>query len=390
MNLHQETVFAAGMALAMLLSATAPVVAAPAAPDTPSAPRAATASWPVAVRRNMHMPWNAVVVDARGRYIVGSPRWTANGDTRPAVAIAEEDGTLVPYPDARWNAWEPGREAADALVSVNAIHRDARGDLWIVDSGAPDFGGAPVARGPKVVHVDPRTDTVVRNYVIPAAAIRAHSYVDDIRIRGRRAYLTDAGEGALLVLDLERGQVRRRFDGQPFVRARATDTIAVDGKLLRGADGRPLTVHADPLELSPDGTLLYFGPLSGPLSQIETRLLDDDSLDDDALARHVRPWFDIPPVGGTAMAGDGTLYYTPLADNMLMRRDRDGTTALVVRDARLRWADAPFLDGRGHIYLPVAQIDGAAPFNAGTSTMQPPFEVLRIELPAAAAGAASP
>lgn len=373
--------FAAALALAALMTAASPLRAAPDAGSAATvAPRAA-AQPPVVVRQNDRMPWNAVVVDGNGRFIVGSPRWTANGDTRPAVAIAREDGTLVPYPDAAWNSWAPGREAAGVLVSVNAIHQDAQGGLWIVDSGAPEFGGEPVRHGPKVVHVDPRTDTVVRTYLIPDEAIRAHSYVDDIRIHGRRAYLTDAGEGAVLVLDLEDGRVRRRFDGQPFVRARAGDTIEVAGKVLRGGDGKPLQVNADPLELSPDGQVLYFGPLSGPLSQIQTRYLDDDDIDDEALARLVRPWFGIPPVGGTAMAADGSLYYTRLADNTLVVRRPDGTTAPVVRDRRLRWADAPFLDGKGHIYLPAAQIDGAAPFNDGTSTMQPPFEVLRVDLP---------
>ena len=97
----------------------------------------------------------------------------------------------------------------------------------------------------------------------------------------------------------------------------------------------------------------------------------------------MRTWFDNPPVGGTAMAADGSLYYTPLANNSLMRRNPDGTTTLILHDGRLRWADAPFLDRKGHIYLPIAQIDGAAPFNHGASTMRPPFEILRVDLPSA-------
>ncbi|BFO55205.1 L-dopachrome tautomerase-related protein [Acidovorax sacchari] len=326
------------------------------------------------------MPWNAVAIDGRGRFIVSSPRWT--GNTGPAVAIAQEDGSLAPYPDAGWNRWKPGSAAARAFVSVNAIHKDARGDLWIVDTGTPEFGGTPVAGGAKVVHVDPRNDTVVRVYTFPKDVIREHSYVDDIRINGRHAYLTDAGEGAVIVLDLDSGSARRRFDGAPFVRARAGDKIIVNGKVLAGNDGKPLQVNADPLELSPDGRTLYFGPLAGPLSQVETRHLDDDTLSDEALARHVSPWFDNPPIGGTAMGADGSLYYTPLADNSLMRRAPDGTVSLIARDGNLRWVDAPFLDGQGHIYLPVPQIDGAPAFNQGTSTIRFPVKLYRVDLPA--------
>ena len=334
----------------------------------------------VTVRQNTKMPWNAVAVDVRDRFIVGAPLWTGNAG--PAVAIVGKNGTLKPYPDASWNNWKPGSDPSHAFVSVNAIHEDAHGDLWIVDTGSPEFGGTPVENGAKVVHIDPRTDTVVRVYTFPKESILAHSYVDDIRINGNHAYLTDAGEGAILVLDLDNGSVRRRFDGMAFARARAHDTIVIGGKVLASDDGQPLKVNADPLELSPDGRTFYFGPLSGPMSQIETRYLDDDSLDDAALAQHVSTWFDIPPVGGTAMGADGSLYYTPLADNSLMRRAPDGTLSMLARDKRLRWVDAPFLDGHGHIYLPVPQIDGAPVFNHGHSTVHYPVNIFRIDLPA--------
>lgn len=358
-----------------LLAST--VLSSHAAPVSPKqAPPASLAT----VRENSQMPWNAVAIDARGRYVVSTPRWT--GNTGPAVAIAEADGTLTPWPDASWNSWKPGRDAAHAFVSINAIHKDSQGDLWIIDTGSPDFGGTPVPKGAKVVRVDPRTDTVRRVYTFPADSIRKHSYVDDIRIHGNHAYLTDAGEGALLVLELDTGQVRRRFDSMAFARARPRDTIVVNGKVLTGDNGKPLQVNADPIELSPDGSTLYFGPLSGPLSQIQTRYLDDDSLSDAQLAQHVSIWFDNPPIGGTAMGADGSLYYTVLADNSLMRRAPDGSISLIARDRRLRWVDAPFLDRRGHIYLPVPQIDGAPAFNQGKSTINYPVSIYRIALPA--------
>ncbi|WWE77013.1 hypothetical protein GE569_31665 [Burkholderia gladioli] len=332
------------------------------------------------VAQSTAMPWNAVALDARGRIFVSSPKWT--GGTGPALATIEADGRLAPYPDAAWNGWTPGADAARAFVSINAIHREADGSLWIVDTGSPEFGGTPVPNGAKLVQVDPREDRVLRVYPFPASAIRAHTYVDDVRIHGRHAYLTDAGEGAILVLDLDSGAVRRRFDGMAFAQAAPDARIVVAGRVLRGPDGRPLRVNADPLELSPDGKTFYFGPLSGPMSRIETRYLDDDHLSDAELARHVRRWFALPPVGGTAMDAAGNLYYTPLADNTLMRRAPDGRVTRLARDARLRWVDAPFLDGQGHLYLPVPQIDGAPVFNHGHSTMRLPIALYRVRLPA--------
>jgi sugar lactone lactonase YvrE len=336
----------------------------------------------VTVARSDRMPWNAVALDSRGRIFVSSPRWA--GNSGPQVAIVGPHGDLVPYPSAEWNNWESGGNPAHAFVSVNAIHRSTDGDLWIVDTGSPVFGARPVTNGAKIVRIDPRTDAVVRIFRFPGSAIREHTYIDDIRINGKRAYLTDAGEGAILVLDLETGNVQRRFDGRNFTRARPEDRIVVEGRVVRNPDGTPLHVNTDPLELSPDGKYLYFGPLSGPMYRIETRYLDDTTLSDAELARHVSRWFDLPPVGGTAMDDEGNFYYTVLADNSLKRRSSDGTITTIARNARLRWVDAPFLDGAGNIYLPIPQLDGAAVFHHGKSTVHYPFLLFRMKLPATA------
>ncbi|BEU27473.1 L-dopachrome tautomerase-related protein [Paraburkholderia sp. 22B1P] len=334
----------------------------------------------VSVRQNDLMPWNAVVVDPRGRVIVSAPRWT--GNRGPAVAIAMDNGELSAYPDVSWNSWKQGDDASHAFVSVNAIHESGEGEIWVVDTGTPEFGGTPIENGAKIVRIDSRRDRVMRVYPLPSDVLRPHSYIDDIRINGKHAYLTDAGEGAILVLNLEDGAVRRLFDGETFVSARPGDKIIVNGKVLRTADGLALRVNADPLELSPDGKYLIFGPLSGPMSQIETRYLDDGSLGEPLIAHHVTTWFaDMPPVGGTAMDANGNFYYTPLADNSLMRRTPDGVISTLVRDERLRWVDAPFLDGKGNIFLPVPQIDGAPAFNDGRSTMKRPFQLYRLNLP---------
>jgi hypothetical protein len=61
------------------------------------------------------------------------------------------------------------------------------------------------------------------------------------------------------------------------VRATPGRDIILDGKTVNAPDGKPLTVNADPLELSADGKYFYFAPMSGPWNRIETRWLDDPS-----------------------------------------------------------------------------------------------------------------
>ena len=99
------------------------------------------------------------------------------------------------------------------------------------------------------------------------------------------------------------------------------------------------------------------------------------------LAIAARPCFDLFSSGGTSMSAMGSLYSSPPAVASLIRRAPDGRLSMLVRDRRLRWADAPFLDGHGHIYLPVPQLDGAAVFHHGQATVHWPVELYRLDLP---------
>ena len=81
----------------------------------------------IVAAESREMIWNAVAVD-HGRVFVAGPRWT--GSKGPAVARIDADGTLKPYPDAAWNAWRTGTDAASGFVDVNVIHLDGRGGLW--------------------------------------------------------------------------------------------------------------------------------------------------------------------------------------------------------------------------------------------------------------------
>ena len=323
------------------------------------------------------MVWNGVVA-VDGRVFVSGPRW-AGGDA-PALALLD-GAALEPYPDPAWNSWSPGLDPARAFVNVNAIHLDHAGAMWAIDTGAPDFGADPLPGGPKAVMFDLAADRVARIYPLDTA-VRPGSYVDDIRVNGDHAYLTDAGGApAIIVLDMKSGACRRVLEGIAAVRATPGREVVVGGKLLREPSGAPLVVNVDPLELSPDGRWFYFGPLSGPWSRIETRLLDDPLQDGAALAAAVEPWADIPPIGGAVMDADGSLYFTELATDSLKRRDPSGAINTVIADPCLHWVDAPFIDADHAIWLPTPQLDRAPPFNGGRSARINPIALYRLQLP---------
>jgi len=323
------------------------------------------------------MIWNGVAVD-RGRVFVSGPRWAGTG--APAVARIDAGNTLLPYPGAAWNAWQPGADPRGAFVNVNAIHHDGARGLWIVDTGTPAFGGDAVPGATKIVHVDLDRDAVVRTYPLGPDVVRPGTYTDDIRIHGGNGYITDAGNAGLIVLDLSTGAARRVLDGHPAAIAPPDRPIVVDGDTLYAPDGSLARIQSDPLELSPDGAWLCFGPLEGPWSRVPTRALDDPSLSSAELAALVEPWADLPPIGGSAMDADGSLYFTDLAACALKRRAPDGTITTLVRDGRLHWVDAPFIDDARTIWLPTPQLDRVALFHHGTSQVQWPVRLYRFSL----------
>ncbi|MBS1095995.1 hypothetical protein JK191_00060 [Gluconobacter sphaericus] len=320
--------------------------------------------------------WNAVAL-AGGHVFVSGPRWT--GFSGPAVGLLTENEKIEPFPDADWNGWQPGQNATHRFVSVNALHVAPDGTLWVVDTGTPSFGGPPVPRGAKLVRVDPATGHVLRIYPLDPEIAKTGSYIDDIRFNGRHAYLTDAGKAALIVLDIKTGQARRVLDNDASTRARTGRPIVMGGHVLENGPHQPLLVNVDPLEVSPDGKWLYFGPLEGPWSRIPTALLDDPNVASTDLSAAVQPWADLPPIGGSAMDAAGNLYFTNLKDNGVYRRDVSGKITKLLSDPRLHWADAPCLAPDGRLWLPIAQLDRLPMFHQGQSRIIQPFLLVSID-----------
>jgi hypothetical protein len=297
--------------------------------------------------------------------------------------VIDHKGRPIAFPNAAWNTWRRGSDPAHAFVDINAIHLDDNGSLWAVDTGSPEFGGDPLPGGAKLVQIDLRTRKVVRVIAFGPDIALPGSYVDDVRFHGQFAYLTDAGKPGVIVVNLATGAMRRVLSDTPAATAPLDRPIVVDGETVIAPDGKPLRVHTDPMEVSPDGRWLYFGPLEGPWFQIQTRWLDDFSTDAASIAAKVRPWADLPPVGGTAMDKNGDLYFSDLATSTIKRRSKDGSITSILHDSRLHWVDAPFIDARHQLWAPVPQMDRTAIFHGGRSRVQWPVRLFRLTLPPA-------
>jgi sugar lactone lactonase YvrE len=316
---------------------------------------------------------NGVTVASDGRmFLVVQPGEPGSG---PEV-VEIRDGAPRDFPDSAWNSWHPGDDGRDSFVGINSIRIGPDGALWVVDRGRPSTWPSVVAGGPKLVKIDLTSNTVVRIYDL-AAGIRPWSFVDDVRFRESTAYLTDAGAPGLLVLNLTTGAVRRVLDGHPSTVAQSP--LRAEGTPMTDPDGHPITIHADQLEISPDGQWLYYQPASGGMSRVPVEDLDDD-VPDAVIAAHVERFADTPPTGGTAMDADGTIYLSDVDTKRILAVSPTGTVSTLIDDPRLIWVDAMWIDDDMNLVMPAAELNRQPTLNGGVDTVEEPITIYRYPL----------
>lgn len=307
---------------------------------------------PTALKQMARLPHgaNAVTVSAAGRVFVNFPGAPNNGDADyPALAEVNKDGSYRPYPNAAWNDLK-ARGPGQAFVSINAIRFGPGGKLWVVDSGKS--GIAP----PRLIAIDTRTNRVSRIIPLAKGVVRG-SFVDDVRFHAGKAILTDAGHGALIVVDLATGTMRRALDGSRFTKANRP--MYADGRMMTLANGKPVEINADQLEISPDGKLVYFQAASGPMYTVPTADLEDRRLSQHALEAKVRPFADTPTTGGTAIDRAGNIYLADVNRHRIVRYTAAGKATTLVETPRLDWADAMWIDTAGNLWIPSTVQDAA-------------------------------
>jgi sugar lactone lactonase YvrE len=290
--------------------------------------------------------WTGITLSRAGRLFVNFPRWSED----VPVSVAElKDGTVVPWPDATWNAWAPGAPAESRFVAVQSVVIDDQDRLWVVDTGNPQFKG--VIAPPRLQQFD-LTGRLVRTYAFPPEVSSGDSYLNDVRIDTENgvAYLTDSQAGGLVVLDLASGSARKVLRNHPSTHAEA-DRLVVMGQPF------PRAVQSDGIALSPDRKTLYWTALTGhSLWRIPTEALRDARLDDAALAGRIERVHTIVATDGIEFDRQGHLWLGGLEDSSLTRYVPGGKYEQVLQDDRLRWPDTFAVGPDGKMYVTTAQI----------------------------------
>ncbi|KAI0009054.1 major royal jelly protein [Xylariaceae sp. FL0662B] len=309
-----------------------------------------------------------------------------DGSTGPGIVEWDNSTqTATPFPDAEWNNYTTDKDPATHFINANAQRIGPDGALWIVDTGLPSLGQpAILPAGPKVVQVNLTTNAVQRVYGMGNATLST-SLLDDIRFNPAtgKAYFTDAGAPALIVLDLATGNALRVLNNHQSTSAYMPQSA--EGALLRGpypSQGFAY-VYADQLEVSPDGKFLYYQPASGGMSRIETGYLDDalyNSSLAETLPQYVEPYVLTPPTGGTAMDAQGNIWSSDVNRQSILKTAPNGTSSVIVQDPRLLWIDAMWIDTHGKLWMPAAQLNRGIPFQNGTSKVVKPLHVYTMDI----------
>jgi len=237
--------------------------------------------------------------------------------------------------------------------------------------------------GPKLVSVNLTTNTVSRTYPMGNATLST-SLLDDVRFNpdSNKAYLTDAGSPALIVLDLATGATVRVLSND--ISTKGAMPVSAEGKLLHNsAQGGFQYIYADQLEVSPDAKWMYYQPSNGGMYRIETAYLDQ-ALHNSSLATtlssYPEPFALTPSTGGTAIDADGSIYVSDTDRQNIERVCPNGTRSVLVHDERLLWVDAMWIDSRQRLWMPAAQLNRGTPFNNGSEYIQKPLHLYTIDI----------
>ncbi len=288
--------------------------------------------------------WTGVAVSRNGRIFVNYPYWSGN----VPVSVAEiTNGVPRAYPNMEWNQ----RTGEMTFNAVQSIFIDNKDRLWVLDTNNPQFKGVN-STGPQLYHFNLETNDVVKIYSFPEGVYKTDSYFNDVRIDTDKdiAYITDSGDGAIIILNLNSGQAQRLLDDHASTEAEV-DLLICDGHRWEN------TVHSDGIALSPDNQFLFYIALSGhTLYRIKTEALLDETLAPEELKKYVEKVKKVPATDGMLFDKKGNLYLGGLETNSVNRLSPDGKVETVIQSPRIRWADSFAMDIDGHLYFTTSQI----------------------------------
>lgn len=295
------------------------------------------------------------------------------------------DGKRMPYPNADWNT---EGDAAAHFVNVQDLCVDGSDNLWVLDSKPASkgniFGGEETQAGQfKLLKINTHTNKVMQIYHFEDVD-KAYSGLNDVRVDLDKnlAYLSDPGQAALIVLDLNTGKTRKVLEKTPYTLADTSLILSYDGIAMQNKAGTPFRSNVNGIALTHDFKYLYFKPINQThLFRVETRYLAQPALSDAELQAKVEDMGEVGVTHGLLADKQGNIYLTTSLDYTIKYVSPDGTLHTLVQDKRLLWPDSMGIGSDGYLYVSCAQLPRDPQWNNGKSRVELPYRVFKVKLP---------
>ncbi|WP_321941494.1 L-dopachrome tautomerase-related protein [Paraburkholderia tropica] len=330
-----------------LLSANAPHAASAANPADAKQPAPTGAKLETVATFGDDFRLVGIGVSKAGRVFATAPS-SVHRSRFSVVEVDLRSGSLLPFPDTRWNTYQPNRPGERQWISAQALWVDERDRLWVLDSSLPSVDQR--LQPPKLVQFDIGKATPVRTYTFESAITPADS-INDVRIDLQHGYafISNAGNrGGVVVARLSDGRARLVLAGDRSSVSDPQQHLMFGDRVARKLDGQVLVLQTDGIALSPQRDWLYYRPLTDHhYWRAPIEALIDESLSPQALAKRVQYLGDYALTGGLLMGADGTLYggdlekRTVVALTLVARNGKPAFTqrTLVDEPGKVSWAD---------------------------------------------------
>ena len=322
--------------------------------------------------------FTGVAISAKHRLFVTYPRWSK---TYKYAVVEVVNGVAKPFPDAGTNMWAPGQDAMNKWVCVQTAYVDTDDYLYIVDPAAPMLAKV-VGNGAKVVKFDLNTNKIVKTYRF-GTTIDNSSYLNDIRVDTKKqiAYLTNSGTGGIVILDLKSGKSRQVLQSHKSVLSDPKFKFVIDGHQLT-KQGQPVVFNSDGIALTPDGSMLYYKPLTdNKLYRVKTSALLNEKLTPQQLSGEVQDLGEVVATDGMEFDKQGNLYLGDLINYRMIKLSPELKATTWFSSKQLIWPDTYSISNDGYIYITTSQIHKQPDFNNGVNKRTSPYEVYKVKLP---------
>jgi sugar lactone lactonase YvrE len=109
-------------------------------------------------------------------------------------------------------------------------------------------------------------------------------------------------------------------------------------------------------------------------------ILNDADMNEKKLQEKVSLFYKTPSTGGTAIDADGNLYVSDVDQQQIIRISAEGKAETILKDQRLTWCDALWIDEKGYLWLPTGQLNRLAAFQDGVSQLQLPVVIYKVKI----------